>query len=526
MQPTYFASFLLGNQEGEARPDLAQVSGAIESWIFDNPHRSLVRPADFSMREDKLHELSGGETVQTRCIETDESNKSSGLFAVRFGHQDREQRLWRTDIVIDGSKDATDGVRCSVGVAVGHTQQLLAPVGSIISRPRLVPELITRFGAFEVFPLRAQHLTVGPGEVGLFVQLLKSTERRLPVVMVTCRTADNCPIADPGGIADQLAGIAYVCFAKNEDVTSELGNLIGPDLNVYDGSVRVYWPAFSASDSLFKHRLWKRSKVEALEEIKGGMAGKLLGFLAKLSAMRAVPGVTRWEDIQRRILLNAAGQAKSETEVRDLLDYALAENDHYSSQIDILRTELETAQRNLEAEKLASEQWRQSYVDARKNIPAEPDQAVEALLLKSVSEAVELAISEFSSEIEIPRGALRKEAGYYQNPELIFAAFRWLATTYRDARLGVRQVQDLDHSCREEVGLWYKPSQSDLTMKRFADDYKLVRAGQTRWLKEHIGKGSGTDPRRSIRVAFYFDEVENKVVIGFIGQHQQTAASN
>ena len=41
----------------------------------------------------------------------------------------------------------------------------------------------------------------------------------------------------------------------------------------------------------------------------------------------------------------------------------------------------------------------------------------------------------------------------------------------------------------------------------------------------HIKKGTSREARYSIRVGFHYDEESEKLVIGYIGQHQTTANS-
>jgi hypothetical protein len=73
--------------------------------------------------------------------------------------------------------------------------------------------------------------------------------------------------------------------------------------------------------------------------------------------------------------------------------------------------------------------------------------------------------------------------------------------------------------------MWYKTSQHDTTMTTYRNSYTTRVGGRTVWLREHIGKGASLDPRRTIRIAFDWDRGLRKVIIGYIGRHQKTAAS-
>ena len=63
-------------------------------------------------------------------------------------------------------------------------------------------------------------------------------------------------------------------------------------------------------------------------------------------------------------------------------------------------------------------------------------------------------------------------------------------------------------------------------MGMFTSDYEVTYQGAKFKLREHIGYGTSTEPRHTIRIAFFFYEKTQKVVIGYIGQHQTTRQSN
>jgi hypothetical protein len=63
-------------------------------------------------------------------------------------------------------------------------------------------------------------------------------------------------------------------------------------------------------------------------------------------------------------------------------------------------------------------------------------------------------------------------------------------------------------------------------MGMFAANYEVNYDGSKIKLEEHIGFGTRTEPRHTIRVAFFFDDARRKVVVGYVGQHQATRKSN
>jgi hypothetical protein len=95
------------------------------------------------------------------------------------------------------------------------------------------------------------------------------------------------------------------------------------------------------------------------------------------------------------------------------------------------------------------------------------------------------------------------------------------------SKIGPYQIIRSVSFCSHPTKLFrYNAHQSEITMSMFAGDYEVNYGGSRVKLKEHIGYGVSTEPRHTIRVAFFFDESARKVVIGYIGQHQATRKSN
>ena len=117
------------------------------------------------------------------------------------------------------------------------------------------------------------------------------------------------------------------------------------------------------------------------------------------------------------------------------------------------------------------------------------------------------------------------EGNTFKWPDRFWRALEWLATSYYDSRTGQAAITDLDESCRSASGMWYKSSQHDVTMAAYRNWYTTKVGGRNIWLQEHIGKGTGFDPRRTIRIAFDWDRTLQQVIIGYIGRHQRTSAS-
>ncbi len=155
-----------------------------------------------------------------------------------------------------------------------------------------------------------------------------------------------------------------------------------------------------------------------------------------------------------------------------------------------------------------------------------PDETEEAPDVQSVGAAVELAMERYPGQLLFQLNAESEaEESAFKWPEQVWNALRWLATDYFTSHLGDNPITNIDEACRQACGMWYKTSQHETTMSQFRESYTTRVNGRVIWLGEHIGKGNSFDPRRTIRIAFDWDRQLQKVVIGYIGQHQRTAAT-
>ena len=143
-----------------------------------------------------------------------------------------------------------------------------------------------------------------------------------------------------------------------------------------------------------------------------------------------------------------------------------------------------------------------------------------------VTAAVESAKERFAGRLlfQLNSGSAL-DGNSFKWPDRFWRALEWLATSYYDSRTGLAAITDLDESCRSASGMWYKSSQHDVTMAAYRNWYTTRVGGRNIWLQEHIGKGTGFDPRRTIRIAFDWDRTLQQVIIGYIGRHQRTSAS-
>jgi hypothetical protein len=323
-------------------------------------------------------------------------------------------------------------------------------------------------------------------------------------------------------------GIAYVCIADDVQLSRNLAAHIDNRLNSYDGTVRVYWPRMTSDDPPYRHRWWTQQRLSALEETGRSLVDELLQIVADASVTRLIPGLVRWEDVEREITKQTVQQLRAGSVSRGLSEDWLRQYEIDLAALDDARRELSDSANRLREKEEEVRQWKQMYLQQlRGTAPASSDKnsAIEAVI-EDAESTIKTAAKDFRGRLTVLDGRIEKDANLFEEPELLYAALKWLATTYRDAKAGIERCADLDKSCRETCQFRYTAHQSEITMGMFASDYEVTYRGVKFQLREHVGYGTSTEPRHTIRVAFFFDEKKHKVVIGYVGQHQTTRQSN
>ncbi len=205
-------------------------------------------------------------------------------------------------------------------------------------------------------------------------------------------------------------------------------------------------------------------------------------------------------------------------------DYIALKSEH-EEEVKSLQSQLHKRQDEIEKLQKEAESWRKYYIEeASKGTSTVGED--EDLPIESVNDAVELAEERFEDILLFQlNGKSRVKDNPFIHPKAVWDALHWLATTYYGARMGEISLTNPDVSIRKACKWWYKGHQSDITMNKYKDWYTTIVGNKVHTLQKHIGTGSSKDARYTIRVAFDWDKSKEHVVIGFIGQHQQTDAT-
>ncbi|MFM7468960.1 MAG: hypothetical protein ACKO37_05625, partial [Vampirovibrionales bacterium] len=165
------------------------------------------------------------------------------------------QRKWVTQVVLDEQEmEDSSHMMMSLSQYVckgGH----MTPVKHR-QMPYFIRQLAQEWGLFDgAVRFRSTPWVVGD-ELAFdqFQRFLLSSERTLPVLVMTYDRDARTPLLDPEFLHHYLLGIAHVVVLQPQ-VTYLLSNLLGKELSVFHGALRWYNPQLKLSDDPLRHKL-------------------------------------------------------------------------------------------------------------------------------------------------------------------------------------------------------------------------------------------------------------------------------
>lgn len=522
MRKRYSASFYVGGQ-GETVPKLEEVATVCLRWMSEGrrglPAEDLPLDAGSTVERIDLGENASASMMRV-------AHEDQDIWGMRLDHADHSQDdlLWRTEICL--AQDANSGeLAFSCDNLAGSVSQSLVPIERAASRPRIVPEVLRRWSGYKGgYSLNVGARLLHAEELNGFAEALLSPSRMRPVVFVSARNDNDRPILNADNLADWLAGVAHVVVAANRFPSFKLAEWLPERFLCYNGAIRIYWPGLNFNDP-YRHRLWVPERIEEIERRHGGAGFReyLLGYVSDIATSVSDPEAPSWalmESVRRQKQIAEAIQNGEQTELLALYE---EENAALKVEKDEYKAQLADVTEQLRREQVKARGFYSSYVQAAKTAGG---MGGERDLPEMVADAMDYAEEEFAGQLIF---ALNSKSdgrdSIFEHADEVYSAFKFLATTYYRAKIGEVPCADLDQAARTEFSWRFEANQSKITMGKYPEWYQCCHEGVVYLLEEHLKTGSSKDPRRAMRIAFAWDEALQRVIIGFIGQHQRTDAT-
>lgn len=443
-------------------------------------------------------------------------------------HEYDADLAWRLKVEV-----ALEADRCWVGIrtALSPLGHRVAPVRFDIRPPDLVGAMVEGLAVAEDgWPLsREPAYAVDDEGVQALAHLLLDPVRVLPVVVITPveRYDDDTdayrtePVVDAERIAATLAGLAHVTVVETTALTYHLTDLVGRELSVFGGAVRLYWPELDDEERPANHPLWVPDRLaeprnQPLDAVLLRRIASTATFRVSAASLdarlsRAIEGHHRSEIAA---LFARAKEASLAPEWQSELERAWAELDRLRADYAEVVAQLAVAQENLRA--IA----RHTEPAVMSDDPAEVDDPTTGI--RSVAEAVEEAAAVCRHLVILDEARDSACRAAYRQPARVYRALlamdevagEWsrgnLPTGFRDALA--------------EHGFAFASDVSPLALGRYPHEYHRTYDGRTIALGPHLAIGRGS-PVACCRIYFHLDEERHLFVVGHVGNHLSDSTS-
>lgn len=126
--------------------------------------------------------------------------------------------------------------------------------------------------------------------------------------------------------------------------------------------------------------------------------------------------------------------------------------------------------------------------------------------------------------IVLPRAISETKKSNYADPDLLYAALEILADAYPKVRAGDLPRDELITRC-QPLGFFIGGSVEPTRAGEAGNEYFVRWGGRRRFLDMHMGRGNSRDPRRCLRIYFFYDEDIRSIVVGWLPSHLSNSSS-
>lgn len=464
--------------------------------------------------------LRGGRT----CLGASFEDSHRALWALRVDRPDANvaQRTWTTEVVI-GYVPTSGPALFSLRLLVSTPEAFLRIEPSV---PRLVRQVATacglRHGDARIDGL--PWFITSQVDAEDLVGDLTNPNRVVPYLVCSVAAGEAAPRLDVRLLAKAALGIARVVVVPSA-LTWVLTEQLGKARSVYNGAVRAYLPGFSQDANPYAHRLFfieqadherARSTLTALRWLVANESLRRLRLGDDVVAFSAVRESSL--DVQRQ-RLRQAGSSEAEQlkaaqiqidALKDDLERSRAETEQWLSEYARADEEARNYQQQLRGAQFRIQQ----LLAQIKERGDEPDSA--AQLPESWDAFADWCDEILSGRVMLSGRARREtKSADFDDPQTAARCLLWLANEYRDSRMN------------GAAGDLRKPIADGIHNERCgADSFDFAWNGRQVPVEWHIKNGGNTrDPRRCLRIYYFWDEESQVVVIATMPAHVRTGAT-
>lgn len=477
----------------------------------------------------------GWSVEATRAGQLPEQDEIRGVFLLSHPDDKIPDRRWNLRV---GYRHLFQGKNSHVSIALETDETVMTSDKTpVVTRPGVVGEIVQACGLLDDFP--------GSGPMPLSTENAHRVQRELfmnrwhVVVLVSPKSSSGRPMVNPVALADQLLGLANVYVIENSQETFPIRDVLGRDLSVVDGAIRVIFPP--ASPTQCQSRLLTPWEIGLKAQSRGGRPVSLerwLLFLVTTAVSRVhlrgeirAEHVSQWAteiEIQRlqqqgeSSAFALAKQVEAQKECIEQLQKeifaAKTERDEYNAEWDKAIERLDQLQAELlKMDKIRARLIREGRLEEYDFVP-----------VSDLEDAVDKARVQYEGTLIFALNSASKlRENRFEALSEFELALAWLAGAFRESRQnpGKTDFRKLEESLRTQLSDWfYEPHQSGTAKSgKSGKDYRCTYDRIHFDLDDHIGTGKSRREEETIRICFTWSPNHKAVIIGYIGQHPRNS---
>lgn len=359
-----------------------------------------------------------------------------------------------------------------------------------VSKPNFVDLLVDALPIVDG-PLSVQKSPRDVTTAAGYDKLINHPRRSLPVVYVARSDEGSRGRTPPSNniniLANKLSGLAHLAVEDSNKVGQDIRERFGEEQVCPAGRIRVYWPN---NQNEF---LWKGLNKEQSEEIYKHIVEQL--------SSQVIPLDMRFQ----RIKTYAAADGAHDNELIQIFEEDLKEKEGI----------IEEAGTRLDACLEEGREYQSRIAELEKELRGVDNP------LKNLCATIQAIERLYGDRVIVHDRAYKEiKKSPFRHVEKARDAVLWLATGFHDLSLGGATREQLAASCLESCDFQYCSTVSSLTRQRHPADYTCTIGAEKFTLEKHLKFGKTRNPQDILRIGFNFWKEEEKVVIGYIGEHQ------
>lgn len=468
--------------------------------------------------------FSGGRNSVGVRLQDDEVD----LWAIRADDPDKfvPGRVWTTEVVLGLMGNNAPRLSARLLVSTPERNLDIEP-----HTPGFVQQIVDRCGlSRDGLELVSQPWVVdGQDDVEHLLDLIVSPTRVLPLFVVSLPDFSQVAtdaFVEPFGLMRAVIGTAQVVIVPAQH-TWALTERFGRARSVFGGAIRVYLPGFEESSNPYAHRL-----IRPEELAKPGGAAAAQRDLRWLAASESVRRIRMGQDILAFAAIRAASlklrQSRLETEGAS-----------ESEQLLMAKVRIGALEAEIISEKAAQQFFAEEHDKAEaRAIAAEEQLRTSAFRIQQLTQQLVQRGEAPDTNIELP-----SDWPSFAN---------WVDTNLAGrvvlaprARNGVRAPEFEDVSVAAQCLMWLanegrqrriEGGEGSLGEQAIADgirnshcggdEFEISWQGHRHAVDWHIKSGGNTrDPRRCLRIYYFWDPATQQIVVAEMPAHRRTSAT-